>query len=274
MGRSGAGRLDTDRRGNFLAGRARPGPPARPQPGCPARTRRPARPDRAGWRRTRRRPPPARAGPAASPAAPAPSARRPRRPRPRPAGSASSAPQLLRPPRPAGRRRRRAASDLGQHGLQRLRLPGQRPQHVQRDDVAGALPDRVQRRLAVAAAASRTPRRTRCRPGTPAPRPTTAGPRLHTQYFADRAWPAGGSCPSVAGVASAPRPAAAPSTVAASRLDRQVGQHVAHQRLVDAAARRTPAGAARGARPGASAARISAADAEHAVEPGHRRPSR
>ena len=64
-----------------------------------------------------------------------------------------------------------------------LGLARHRAQHVEADHVAGALPDRVERRLAVEARQDRTPRRSRCRRGTPSPRRSSRGARLHTQYL-------------------------------------------------------------------------------------------
>ena len=87
------------------------------------------------------------AAPAASPAAPAPSTRPPGGPTPRRAVTSSLASRSAA----ASSRRSapRASADLGPERLHRGRLAGQRAQHVECVDVARALPDRVQRRLAV-----------------------------------------------------------------------------------------------------------------------------
>ena len=119
--------------------------------------------------------------------------------------------------------------DLGADGGQRVRRAAHRPQHVERDDVARALPDRVQRRLAVepgqprlldVAVAAEHLHRLGDRRRACACTPRTSPPRR----------PAAGSADSPASRAAASRTA---SAVAASLSTRQVGQHVLHQRLVD-----------------------------------------
>ena len=59
------------------------------------------------------------------------------------------APRAARGTAASSRASRRGELDLGEHGVERLRRPPRRPQHVERVHVAGALPERVQRRLAV-----------------------------------------------------------------------------------------------------------------------------
>ena len=104
---------------------------------------------RGGWRRRRRRPPGRRSGPAASPAARAPSARpgggRATRSRSRSPSSAREPAAEAVEPRLALRRPRRPRR---QKASSRLGALDHRPQDVEALDVAGALPDRVQRRLA------------------------------------------------------------------------------------------------------------------------------
>ena len=147
----------------------------------------------------------------------------------------------------------RADLRLGENASTAAGSRPQRPQHVERVDVAGALPDRVQRRLAVeprqpalldvAVAAQALQRladdaRARaCRPSTCRPRPPAG---------AGRARPLSNACASR--IASSGRRLG---------LDRQVGEHVAHQRLVGERPAERASGGERGAspgpRPGASA---------------------
>ena len=129
----------------------------RQRPVHPAAARRPA-----ARRRTRRRPPAARGGRAARPAG--------RPPGPRPArrasnwlsysrcsalaaGRANMRRARARGHAPGGRRAAASAAGgqlaLGQERRQALGLLDDRAQHVERGDVARALPDRVQRRVAV-----------------------------------------------------------------------------------------------------------------------------
>ena len=122
--------------------RERPGQRA----ACPARrpSRRPA-----ATRRRRRRPPPGRAAAAASPAGTARAVRRSAGPG---SGSCSGSPSSACSRFTASSNRRVGAAgelDLGGDGGQRVRRAAHRPQHVEGDDVARALPDRVQRRLPV-----------------------------------------------------------------------------------------------------------------------------
>ena len=179
--------------------------------------------------------------------------------------------------RPAGRacRRSRRSSrgvgaagqpDLGDPGLQRLGLAGQRAQHVEGVDVARALPDRVERRLAVASAACPTPRRSRCRPGTPAPRRPSPGCacRPRTSPAAARS----GAAPPRAGRRVVDRGGEPQRQRGRGlRLDGQVGDDVLHQRLVgqQAAERRAVGDVPR--RLGQRVAH-QRRGAEHAVEPG------
>ena len=107
---------------------------------------------------------------AASPGARGPSARRPggrgpRSPRGRQNSSRSS-------PTKASRRGSApaASSTSPKNASSVCGLLGQGAQDVERDHVARALPDPVQRAVAVAGAASPTPRRSRCRRSTRAPR--------------------------------------------------------------------------------------------------------
>ena len=102
------------------------------------------------------------------------------------AGSANCRFELADALRPGARSAPRGQLDLVQEHLQRARRAGQRAQHVEAHHVARALPDRGQRRLAVQRAACPTPRRSRCRRGTPATRrrgsaractPSTCPPR-------------------------------------------------------------------------------------------------
>ena len=111
----------------------------------------------------------------------------------------------------------------------------QRPQHVQRLDVARALPDRVERRLAQQPRHAPTPRRSRCRPGTPAPR-RPAACSAWSPSTSPRAPRAAGTRPlgvrcRRAGVVRGGQPQR--ERRRRLRLQRQVGQYVAHQRLVD-----------------------------------------
>ena len=90
----------------------------------------------------------ASAAPAASPAGRRPSGRRAGG---RPPPARRCRPATPAPTRSPGRARGsspRARPDLDQPGVEHLGLAGQRPEHVERVDVARALPDRVQRRLA------------------------------------------------------------------------------------------------------------------------------
>ena len=106
---------------------------------------------RGARRRRRRRPPPGRGARAASPAGTAPCFR----PRDARASRASpgprTAPRARARARPGARRRRCASRDLGEEHLERARRARQRAQHVEAHDVARALPDRGERRLAVEA---------------------------------------------------------------------------------------------------------------------------
>ena len=164
----------------------------------------------------------------------------------------------------------RGELDLVEEGLHRLGLAGHGAQRVEGGDVARPLPDRRQRRLAVQPRHARSPRRSRCHPGTRAPQPRARARACR---------------PSTSMTASATRRNIASPLVAAGGpvggagqahpdgdgglgLHGQVGQHVAHQRLVDQSARRRRSvtrvvdGAAdAGAHPGRRA--------DGAVEPGH-----
>ena len=140
-------------------------------------------------------------------------------------------------------------ADLGDPGVEHLGLAAEGAQHVERVDVAGALPDRVQRRLAVEQRHARTPRRTRCRRGTRAPRRPRPGcacrPRTSTSGSAIRRSAAScGSCEVVDGGGEPDR-----ERGGGLGLDGEVGQHVLHQRLVDRAASRRPSGARRARSP-------------------------
>ena len=79
--------------------------------------------------------------------------------------------------RPALREQRRQAH-------RPLGLALDRALDVEAHHVAGAFPDRVDRRLAIEARAAALPRRSRCRPALPSPRPRPPVARLQIQYFA------------------------------------------------------------------------------------------
>ena len=90
----------------------------------------------------------------------------------------------------------------------RVRVAGERAQHVERDDVARALPDRHHRLLAVAPGEREATRCSRCRRGTRAPRTRGAG----------RAWsPSTSRRASRGGGARRPRSDASASNACASR---------------------------------------------------------
>ena len=62
------------------------------------------------------------------------------------------------------------AHQIAEHRARRLAFARKRAQHVEAHDVARAFPDRVDRRLAIEPRAAASPRRSRCRRGTPSPR--------------------------------------------------------------------------------------------------------
>ena len=213
---------------------------------------------RGARRRRRRRPRAARGGRAASPAAPAPALDHPPRARlERRSGSANWSPQPRARTRPAARRRRRPARP-------RRRTPpappacAQRAQHVEAMTLPEPSQIERQRRLAVQARHAATPRRSRCRRGTPAPRrrgsaracrPSTCRPRRRARLEV---------VARVAGIVVGAREAHRQRGRRLG-LDRQVGEHVAHQRLVGQHACRRRCGARRATSPARRAARIPAA---------------
>ena len=104
---------------------------------------------RAGWRRTRRRPRRGRSGTSSAPcrqAAIRPASRRARDLERGGVGRAARASSSIARSRRGSAPRASPTSVI--QAFERLGLAGQRAQHVEGVDVAGALPDRVQRRLA------------------------------------------------------------------------------------------------------------------------------
>ena len=207
--------------------------------------RAPASRRRGARRRTRRRPPGRRSARAASPAARAPSARRgaaraTRSRRDRASSSRSSAAAASRRGVGAG-----GLVDLGEERLERLRARG--PSRAARRGTARcpSPPRSSSAATRGRGAASRTPRRSRCRRSTRAPRPRGRTARLQSPVLEHRVGePLERVSPLVAGDRLV---VGARQAHRADRrrlgLDREVGEHVPHQRLVDQRACRTPRGA-------------------------------
>ena len=133
-----------------------------------------------------------------------------------------------RPRRPAGGPRRGASPTSARNASTARRLAGQRAQHVERVDVARALPDRVQRGLPV------EPRQPALLDVPVAAQALQrladdAGVRLQTQYL-----PTATASRRKAALVRASTACGQPQRQRGGRLGlhREVGQHVAHQRLV------------------------------------------
>ena len=158
-------------------------------------------------------------------------------------------------------------ADLGEPGLEHLGLAAQGTQHVERVDVARALPDRVQRRLAeeqrhaglldVAVAAEALQRLGHHHRGA------LADPELG-QRQRD---PAQRRLVRVARGGRRPRPAAWPAPWR-PRTRRRGRRPRSASAACRRAGRRRPSGARRARTPRPARARISDAEPEHAVEPG------
>ena len=160
-------------------------------------------------------------------------------------------------------------ADLGEPGLEHLGLAAEGAQHVEGVDVARALPDRVQRRLAEQQRHARTPRRSRCRPGTPAPRRPSSGCACRPRT--SRAAARSGAAPPRAGRSRL-------STAAASRIASAVAASDSTARsaitfCISGLSASRPPNAERCATchdASASARAHQRRRAEHAVEPGGR----